>query len=74
MEKIEIKIHTEFITFANLLKLAGIIQTGGQVIEFIEEENATLNGLLIFEKRKKIRPGDVVNIDNKVEITVKEEE
>jgi len=74
MEKIEIKIHTEFITFANLLKLAGIIQTGGQVIEFIEEENATLNGVLIFEKRKKIRPGDVVNIDNKVEITVKEEE
>lgn len=74
MEKREIKIHTEFITFANLLKLAGIIQTGGQVIEFIEEENATLNGVLIFEKRKKIRPGDVVNIDNKVEITVKEEE
>lgn len=73
MEKIEIKIHTEFIAFANLLKLAGVIQTGGQVIEFIEEGTATLNDVVIFEKRKKIRPGDVVNIDGKVEITVKAE-
>lgn len=73
MEKMEIKIHTEFITFANLLKLAGVIQTGGQVIEFVEEGTASLNGVVIFEKRKKIRPGDVVNIDGKVEITVKEE-
>lgn len=73
MEKIEIKIHTEFITFVNLLKLAGVIQTGGQVIEFVEEGTAKLNDVVIFEKRKKIRPGDVVTIDGNVEITVKEE-
>ena len=43
MEKIKIGIKTDFITFANLMKFAGILQTGGQAIELIEEGMVSLN-------------------------------
>jgi ribosome-associated protein len=36
----------------------------------IEDGIVTLNGVTVTEKRKKVRPGDVVNIDNQVELTV----
>ena len=53
-----------------LLKFSGIADTGGQAFLMIEDGIVTLNGVTVTEKRKKVRPGDVVNIDNQVELTV----
>ena len=36
MEKITVGITTEFITISNLLKYAGVLETGGQAHEAIE--------------------------------------
>ncbi|MGL5207112.1 MAG: RNA-binding S4 domain-containing protein [Acidaminococcaceae bacterium] len=74
MEKIKIGIKTDYITFSNLMKYAGVLQTGGQAMELIEEGLVTLNQKSITEKRKKIYPGDVVVIKGQYEIIVETEE
>lgn len=70
MEKMTVEINTEFITISNLLKYSGIIDTGGQAHEAIEAGDVTLNKNVITEKRKKIYPGDIVVLNNQVEIKV----
>lgn len=74
MEKIEI--HTEYIQLDQLLKWAGLISTGGQIKGLLEDKQIYLNGVLCTEKRKKIRPGDVIDVKNQGSWTVvkKEEE
>ena len=70
MEKAEIGITTEFITMDKLLKFSGVASTGGQAFMLIEEGLVRLNGIQVSEKRKKVHPGDVVNIDQQVELTI----
>ena len=36
----------------------------------VEDGVVRLNGQLVTEKRKQVRPGDVVNIDDQIELTV----
>lgn len=73
MQKAEVVIDTEYISIDKLLKFSGIADTGGQAFMMVEDGIITLNGVLVTEKRKKVRPGDVVNIDNQVELTVVQE-
>lgn len=70
MQKENIDITTEFITMDKLLKFSGIADTGGQAFLMVEDGIIQLNGKLVTEKRKKVFPGDVVNIDNQIELTV----
>ena len=53
-----------------LLKFSGIADTGGQAFLMVEDGIIQLNGKLVTEKRKKVFPGDIVNIDNQIELTV----
>ena len=73
MQKLQVQIETEFITLTNLLKFAGVVISGGQAHELIEEGLVSLNGQLVSEKRKKIRAGDVVKVKDLAEITVENE-
>lgn len=73
MERAEIVIETEYIAMDKLLKYSGVADTGGQAFMMIEDGIVTLNGVTVTEKRKKVRPCDVVNIDNQVELTVVQE-
>ncbi|MBQ4100934.1 MAG: RNA-binding S4 domain-containing protein [Oscillospiraceae bacterium] len=59
-----IKIHTEFIKLDQLLKFAGIAETGGHAKEIVAEGVVYLNGELCTERGKKIRPGDKVSLDD----------
>ena len=70
MQKEQIAIITEFITMDKLLKFSGVADTGGQAFLMVEDGIIKLNGKLVTEKRKKVFPGDVVNIDNQIELTV----
>ena len=56
-----------------LLKFSGVADTGGQAFMMVEDGVVRLNGQLVTEKRKKVRPGDVVNIDDQIELTVAKE-
>ena len=73
MQKETVEIRTEFITMDKLLKFSGVADTGGQAFMMVEDGVVRLNGQLVTEKRKKVRPGDVVNIDDQIELTVSKE-
>lgn len=70
MQKETIEITTATITIDKLLKFSGVADTGGQAFMMVEDGVVRLNGQLVTEKRKQVRPGDVVNIDDQIELTV----
>lgn len=68
----EIKITSEFIKLDQLLKFAGIVETGGIGKEIILEERIKVNGEICTMRGKKIRSGDRVQIDEiKTELVIK---
>ena len=73
MQNEQIAIITEFITMDKLLKFSGVADTGGQAFLMVEDGIIKLNGKLVTEKRKKVFPDDVVNIDNQIELTITKE-
>ena len=56
-----ILIHTEFIKLDALLKLAGMVETGGEAKVLIQEGEVSVNGEVCLQRGRKIRPGDVVS-------------
>ncbi len=63
MKTAEIKIKTEFIKLDQLLKFAGMTDTGGIAKEIIAEGRIKVGGEVCTMRGKKIRPGDKVQID-----------
>ena len=58
----EIVITTEFIKLQDLLKLAGLVETGGEAKERIQAGEASVNGEVCLQRGKKLRPGDRVEL------------
>ena len=63
MEKQVIFIYTEFIKLQDLLKFAGLVETGGQAEILIQDGYVTVNGEICTMRGKKIRNGDIVTLD-----------
>lgn len=55
-----ILITTEFIKLQDLLKFVGLVETGGEAKELIQNGQAQVNGEVCTQRGKKIRPGDDV--------------
>jgi len=53
----------EFIELMKLLKIKQIAQTGGHAKIIIGNGEVTVNGEQEFRKRKKLRPGDIVEVE-----------
>ena len=64
MEKLIIFIDTEFIKLQDLLKFAGLVETGGQAKILIQDGYVTVNGEICTMRGKKIRNGDIVTLDD----------
>ncbi len=62
METIQIKDDKEFITLGQLLKIVGLIQTGGEAKIFLEENEILVNGELDSRRGRKLYRNTVVNI------------
>ena len=58
-----IVITTEFIKLQDLLKFANLVGTGGEAKIIIQEGEVKVNGEVCTMRGKKIRPGDVVELD-----------
>ena len=54
----EIAISTEFIRLQDLLKFAGLVETGGEAKERIQAGEALVNGEPCLQRGRKLRPGD----------------
>lgn len=57
-----IQIHTQSIQLDQVLKWAGIIDSGGQVKDLLEQRMIYINGDLILQRRKKVYPNDILEI------------
>ena len=63
MESIEIS--TEFIRLAALLKLTGLVDTGGQAKFVIQNGEVSVNGETCTMRGKKLRSGDTASYAGK---------
>ena len=63
MEKI--LIHTEFIKLDSLLKLAGLVETGGEAKLLIQNGQVEVNGEVCAMRGKKLRAGDTVALEGR---------
>lgn len=61
MKKIEI--FGEYIQLDQILKKLDFISSGGETGMFLHSHSILLNGQKVSEKRKKICPGDILQID-----------
>lgn len=71
MEQIEFTIEGEYIELLGLLKVLGIAQTGGHAKMIVEDELIKRNGELETRKRAKLVPGDIIEVDGEIQITLK---
>ena len=55
-----IVIKTEVIKLQDLLKFAGLVETGGEAKELIQGGEVRVGGEVCLQRGKKIRPGDDV--------------
>lgn len=58
-----ITITTEYVKLQDLLKLANLVSSGGEAKERIQAGEVAVNGEICTQRGKKMRPGDVAQID-----------
>ncbi len=58
----QILIETDFIKLDQFLKLAGVVQTGGQAKMLISEGSIIVNNEVVLQRGKKIRKDDIIEI------------
>jgi len=58
-------IDHEYIQLNQLLKLLGLVETGGEANQRIVDGEVIVNKEVEFQKRKKLRPGDVIVFQKK---------
>jgi ribosome-associated protein len=59
----EVSIRTEYIALGQFLKLADVIDTGGQAKAFLAEVPIQVNGESENRRGRKLYPGDEVSIE-----------
>ena len=60
-----IHIDTEFIRLDALLKLGGLVQTGGEAKLRIQGGEVRVNGEICTQRGKKLRPGNVAELEGR---------
>ena len=68
MEKVSLSITTEYIKLDALLKLADAVSSGGEAKVYIQEGLVSVNGAVCTQRGKKLRPGDRVVLEDRLEI------
>lgn len=58
-----VELRTEYIRLAALLKLADVVQSGGEAKMLIQEGYVQVNDATDTRRGAKIRPGDVVIVE-----------
>ena len=69
--KVKLKPDAEFMTLNVLLKIEGIIDTGGMAKIFLQENEVLVNGESDNRRGRKLYPGDIVEVKGKRYIIVR---
>jgi ribosome-associated protein len=65
MEEFKIQDGYEYIQLNQLLKLLGLVDSGGEANQRILNGEVLVNGSVDIQKRKKLRPGDKIEFQGK---------
>jgi ribosome-associated protein len=68
MQEETFELRSDVIDLLQLLKATGNAATGGEAKMMVEDELIAVNGEVEGRKRRKLRAGDVVEIDGQVRI------
>ncbi len=60
----QIKISTEFVTLGKFLKLANLIQTGGEAKFYLKENKVVVDGEEDNRRGRKLYSGNIVEVEN----------
>lgn len=58
----DIEIRGEMIRLGQLLKLAGVVDGGGEAKALLAEEGVTVNGEAEARRGRQLHPGDVIGV------------
>lgn len=56
----EIEIYTPYVKLQQALKLADVLESGGEAKIYLMEHEVKVNGVVARERGKKVHPGDLV--------------
>ncbi len=72
MDEERVSIDTEYIKLGQLLKLASLVSQGSDAKMLIQNGFVSLNGEVVYERGKKIHPGDRVEVKDMGSIIVEQ--
>jgi len=64
----QIKLREEYIKLGQALKAAGLVDSGVDAKDVIIDGLVKVNGVIEYQRGKKLRDGDMVEFNGKVEI------
>ena len=70
VETIAFTLRTDIIDLLQLLKATGLCATGGEAKWAVEEERVQVNGEVEYRKRRKLKAGDVVELDGQFRVDI----
>ncbi|OZU89473.1 RNA-binding protein [Virgibacillus indicus] len=59
----QIEINTEYIALGQFIKLLNILESGGMVKAFLQDEGVLVNGELEHRRGRKLYPEDVIEVE-----------
>ncbi|MHA6252972.1 S4 domain-containing protein YaaA [Oceanobacillus sp. CAU 1775] len=69
----EVKINTEYITLGQFIKVLNILDSGGMVKAYLQDQGAVVNGELEHRRGRKLYNKDTVEIEGNTYIVSKED-
>jgi ribosome-associated protein len=66
VERRQIRIRGEMIRLGQLLKLADLVDSGGEARDLLEDEQVLVNGEREARRGRQLHPGDVVSVTDTV--------
>ena len=63
MRTVDLRPGEDTIRLGQLLKLAGVRDTGGEVKELLAEQSVTVNGEPEARRGRQLHPGDVIRVE-----------
>lgn len=73
MDEERVSIKTEYIKLGQLLKLANLVSQGSDAKTLISGGYVSLNGEIVYERGKKVYPGDRVQVKEFGSVIVEQE-
>jgi len=68
-----ITINTEYIQLGQFIKILNILESGGMVKGYLQQEGVLVNGELEHRRGRKLYPDDVIEIEGDSYIVAKED-